>query len=239
SLLATLLGVSATTIGIVLVNAVTFRPNVEAAIAVISEQSTLCILLGAFFLFARFRFADVFIRDSLRVFAAGIMAATLVILWQADLVSRAANATSFPLAVRLFVATMQTATLLPAFVMLDRHLDRFVNRWIVGMPDYQAAARDLQHRLWQLHSDDEILGAAQDAMRRVFGLDDVRLVGIHTLPNRLWPQRLIDGDIVELDARASPPSLRGLLDCDLLVPVRLGGVVHTVLALAPGSSRRG
>src|SRR5262245_28542793 len=239
SLLATLLGVSATTTGIVLLNAVAFRPHVEAAILVISEQSTLLILLGAFFLFARFRFADLFIRHSLRVLAAGIMAVTLATLWQADLVSRSANVTAFPLAARLFVATMQTTALLLAFVTLNRHLDSFVNRWIVRMPDYQGAARHLHERLWQLHSDGEILGAAQDAARHVLGLDDVRLIGIDTLPRRLWPAELIDSDIVELDARSSLPSLLGLLDCELLVPVRLGGVVHTLLAVSPGPARRG
>src|SRR5262249_27638468 len=54
---ATFFGVGASTVTIILVNALTLRSDHEALILVLSEQSTLPILLGAFVLFARFRFA--------------------------------------------------------------------------------------------------------------------------------------------------------------------------------------
>jgi two-component system LytT family sensor kinase len=239
SSLATLLGVFATTLGTILVNVVAFRQGVEAAVIVLSEQATLLILLGGFFLFARFRFADLFIRHSLRVLLVGLTAAILGLLWRADLAERLPDMTAFPQASRFFAGCVLTAAWLLVFTALDRRLGDFVNRRIVRAPNYQRAARDLRERLRHLHTDGEVLAAAQDCARQILDLADVHGVAADRLPTALWPADLLDGEIIEIDARSPLAALLGLPDAELLVPVRAGGGVRTVLAVSPQAGRRG
>src|SRR5262245_19473372 len=103
SLGATLTGAATTAVGILLVNAFDLPVAVQAGIIVASEQSTLIILIGGFCLFAEFRFADLFIRQSLRIVAVAGMATVLVILWRIVAASPSGGFVGMPGALRLYV----------------------------------------------------------------------------------------------------------------------------------------
>ena len=239
SSLTTLFGVFATTLGTILVNTVAFRQSVEDAVMVVSQQATLLILLGGFFLFARFRFADLFIRHSLRVLLVGLITVMLGLLWRADLAVRLPDMTAFPQASRFFAGSILTAAVLLVFTALDQRLGDFVNRWVVRTPDYQRATRELRERLRHLDTDGEILVAAEDSARRILELADVCSVATDRLPPALWPADVLDGDIIEIDARSPLRTLLALPNAELLVPVRAGGGVTTLLAISPQTARHG
>jgi hypothetical protein len=47
-----------------------------------------------------------------------------------------------------------------------------------------------------------ILVASQDSARRILELADVCSVATDRLPAALWPADVLDGDIIEIDARS-------------------------------------
>jgi two-component system, LytTR family, sensor kinase len=234
-----LLGVFGSTLSIIIYNNFNLGGDFEAALLVMGKQSVLLIVLGSFFLFARFRFADLFIRYSLRILLASLSAVMLVLIINSPFVSRLANLTAFPRAVYTFAASVLVTLLLLSYALLHRSIGVFVNRWIFRAPDYRDAARRLGEQLRRLHLESEITAAVEEAARNTLELDEVRSITFDRLPGSLWPAEIHDGEIVELD-RADP--LRRLLslpEAELLVPVRAGGEVTSVLAITPDPARRG
>jgi two-component system, LytTR family, sensor kinase len=234
-----LLGVLGATLSIVILNNFSFGKELDAALVVIAKQSVLLIVLGAFFLFARFRFADLFIRYSLRILLASLLAVALVLILDAPVVSRFANLTAFPRAVSIFGATILATFLLSSFALLDRGIGAFVNRWIFQVPDYRNAARRLGEELRRLHLESDITAAVEKTARNTLELDDVRSIPFDRLLGHCWPAEIHDGEIVELDHTDPLRCLLSMPEVELLIPVRAGGKVIAALAISPGPARRG
>ena len=72
--LAMLVGAFGAMAGVLITQLLPFEPVVGDLFRVISEQITLLVVLGAFFLFTPFRFSDLFIRYSLKVVFATLTA---------------------------------------------------------------------------------------------------------------------------------------------------------------------
>lgn len=64
----------ATAAAILILNNAPVSERLGAALLIVSEQSVLFAVLGAFLLFTRFRFADLFIRYSVEILLAGAFA---------------------------------------------------------------------------------------------------------------------------------------------------------------------
>jgi two-component system LytT family sensor kinase len=239
SLVATLIGVAATTAGIVVVNAFRLPGHVEAMILASSEQSTLIILLGTFFLFAEFRFADLFIRQSLRIATMAAMAVALVILLRTDFSPRYAAKAAQPDGMLLFLLVLQSGLLLSGFVLLDRNLDRFIDRWIIGVPDYNSVLQQLRHRLNDLHSENELLESARADIRRTLQIENVRWISTERLPSGWCSMNLLDGNVAVLPSGESGAHAKGPPGAALLVPVRTGDTVDVVFAVSPAGHRGG
>ncbi|MEW6733335.1 MAG: histidine kinase [Acidobacteriota bacterium] len=239
SSLTALFGVFGTTFTIIILNNFTLSREFGAALMIMSKQSVLLILLGAFFLFARFRFADIFIRYSFRILLASLLAVILVLIIDAQFVWQIANLTAYPRAAHNFAVSIPTTVLLLSFALLDRSIGILVNRWILRAPDYRNAARQLGERLRCLHSEDDIRKVVEEDTRKTLELDDISLITFGRLPAPLWPSEIHDGEILELDSEDPLRCLLSLPDIELLVPVRTGGEVTDILAISPGPARRG
>jgi two-component system LytT family sensor kinase len=237
--LTILLGVLATSLGIGIQRAFRFSGNLGETFVVVSEQATLLIVLGAFFLFARFRFADVFIRYSLRILLAGLLAVVLVMVIQSPSLWHFASLAQFPGAIHIFATSALAAALLLSFVFVDRRSAMLINHWIFHAPDYRHVARQLGETLTQLHDDAEIASAVENSIRITLELDEVRLIGFDTLPATSWPVELRDGEVAELDSSKLLRDVLFLPNLELLVPIRSAGHVTHVLAVSPGPVRRG
>jgi two-component system LytT family sensor kinase len=234
SLVATVIGVVTTTVGITLVNALELRPNVEATVVVVSEQSTLLILLGAFFLFAKFRFADVFIRQSLRIVAVAVVATTLVVVSRSDSLLRWADLTAWPESMRLFTLFLLASALLSAFMIVERNLDRFVNHVVMAIPDYRGALQDWRQRLPDLQSEQEVFDSAQTTIRDVLQIQNVQSITTARLANPTLSAQLLEGHVVELDSEPPSTNANGLPTVEVLVPVRTGDSVDAAFAISRG-----
>jgi two-component system LytT family sensor kinase len=263
SALMVLTSVTGAMLALIVLHNVPLSPLQQTKLRSFAQQAPLLMLFASFFMFARFRFADVFIRRSLSILLAAVLATTLVSLWQLEAFAPGAAAT-FPRSLRLFGMSALATALLLGFASLDRYLGALVNRSIVRTPDYQEEARRLRARLQELHDDDEVVAAVCEAVGRTLDVGTVQVIDSGRLPRALWPIGLHEGEVVELD-RASPvrqllagttkrrgqrrcvagdtadaaaPAEPMDMDVELLAPVRVAGDVVSVLAVPPAEDDR-
>ncbi len=226
---------------------------------VVSEQITLLVVLGAFFLFARFRFSDLFIRYSLKVVLAALTAVAFTLSSYTLSFIRFEGRVAYPGAARACVETLTAVPMLVLFTFVDRRIGEFVNRWIFRAPDYRTLLRELSEKLARLRSETEIADAVETTARQSLELRAAELVTLEnfskmslptaSLPTSNWPHShgpepdwvnaVNDGELVELDCRHPYHAGQTQDEVELLVPVRSEGRVTHLLAIAPGPARRG
>jgi two-component system LytT family sensor kinase len=196
------------------------------------------VVIGTFFLFARFRFADVFIRYSVRLLLASISAIVFILIVNTRLVRQLAANASHPTAVRFFLMTIVATDLLVCFAPLDRSLSRRLNRWIFHAPDYRIKLRELGEKLRRMYIESEVTAAVESAVQQTLALETVRSVALARLPASVWPAEIHEGQIAELDPYSPMAALLSLKAVELLIPVRAEGRVSSVLAVSLGPARR-
>jgi two-component system, LytTR family, sensor kinase len=217
---------------------------VSDLLRVVSEQATLLVVLGAFFLFARFRSSDLFIRHSLKVVLAALTAVAFTLSYYILSFFRFEGRVAYPGAARACVETLTAVPMLVLFTFVDRRIGEGVNRWIFRAPDYRTLLRELSEKLARLRSEAEIADAVETTARESLELSAAQLVALKnlsktSLPKSIWMDAVNDGELVELDSQNSShagPTQEGV---ELLVPVRSEGRVSHMLAIAPGPARRG
>src|SRR5260370_3823455 len=106
--------------------------------AFIGSHLVLLVLLLAFLLFARFRYADVFIRYGIRILLAGFWATLLSFTAQSTAVMHVAQHASSPAAMHVFVVILLANAFLLSFSFIDDRLTASVIRWPFREPDYRA-----------------------------------------------------------------------------------------------------
>lgn len=262
-LAATLVGMFGTTLGVVLHNLLALPPGTEAVLLVFTTQSVLLIVLGAFLFFTKFRASDVFVKSSLRVIAAALLALAFWLLIDEPLPQAVRAAAAYPEAARVITTTALLSVLLFAFAGVSRGIDWFVDRQLFPQPDYRAASRLLWDRLNQLEDEPEIFRAVDASVCATLGLQAARVVPLSSVPRAALKDEIGESEVCELRAaghdrltlsgyaievieaercpvtnslRCAPKSK---YEVDVMVPIRVGAAAAThVLSVAPGPWRR-
>jgi two-component system, LytTR family, sensor kinase len=211
----------------------------RCVLGVTGQQAVLLVIVGSFFLFSRFRFADVFIGYSVRLLLAGACASVLILVINAPFIREIAARAQFPRGIQFFLMAILATAILGAFAPLDRRLGQLVNRWGFQAPDFRNAVRELGEALRRLYSEPEVTQTVERAVSQTLALEDVRSIPLRRLPSGLWPAEIQQGEIIELDRCHGLPALLSLKQLEVLVPVRAEGRVHSILAISPGPARRG
>ncbi|HYL75935.1 MAG TPA: histidine kinase [Bryobacteraceae bacterium] len=194
----------------------------------------LLMMVFAFLLFARFRYADLFIRFGVRILLASVWAFAIVIVAQSAFVFHVVNQMSSPAAMHVFLVLITATGLLLSFTFVDDRISALVARMMFRAPDYREAARQFTNRVRDLHGESEILAALEEAARTPLGLEAARVLSFDGLP---WPKGIADGEITEIDYRDPLCKLLPVDNVEILVPITFGGRVSHVLAIAPGTER--
>jgi two-component system LytT family sensor kinase len=208
-------------------------------LSVTAEQSTLLLVLGAFFLFTRLRSSDLFIHYSLRILMAALTAVAFLLVEKAPFLVRTEQAAAFPEAAQVLAGTLLIAVLLFSFTFVDRHIEACVERWIFRAPDYRDLVGQLSERLSQARSEPEIADAAENSTRDALDLKEARLVALQGIQAGDWKNAILDGEVLELDLHDPLRARLPVADVELVIPVRSAGHVSHVLAVARGPARRG
>ncbi len=176
----------------------------------VGGHSLLVLCFCTLFLFARFRYADLFIRYSVRILLAGGFAAIL-----------GYNAVPQNSPEDVLVLTLIIYGLLLTFPFIDQRVAGAVNYWLFHPPDFGAATHQLSETLRHLDSEREIASAVEASVKATLQLNEANL---HTLEKR--PAAMLAGEPVELDF-------------EWRVPVSIAGQIHYVLWIRPGAARPG
>jgi two-component system LytT family sensor kinase len=201
------------------------------------------VLLCGFLLFARFRYADVFIRYGVRILLAGAWASVLTVLAQSWVLLHLARRAPSPAAMHVFMVLFFANLLLLSFTFMDDRISTRINRWLFHAPDYRLETRGFGNLLRHMHEESEIAAAAEDAAQRPLELSAARVLAIADLPGLHWPSGTLDGETAELDLgdpfREALFKSANCRNVEVVVPISSGGKVTHVLLVAPGSTRPG
>jgi two-component system LytT family sensor kinase len=196
--------------------------------------SSLCIYFGSVSAFADFRFADIFVRRSLRVAIAGIfgLAACFgLAAFRGRLPGEGAN----DMAITVAVAA---ATLLSPG--LDDLIGTLVHRWIFRQPDDAATARSLWEVLISVGTKEEVFAAAERICCSTLELGAARVLPRDQVPGE-HPQLDLSGgvaaEILSVSAETAGSGVLPGFRSAVVVPVQVRGVTSYVLAVEPGSRR--
>jgi two-component system, LytTR family, sensor kinase len=148
----------------------------SSLLANIASHLVLVVVLCAFLLFARFRYADLFIRHAMRILLAGFWTMALVAVTDAIVYWHGHGQVSANRNLNLLLLILFGNTLLLSFAGVSDSLARAVNRWMFHTPDYASELRRLRERLSTLHNEPEITAAAEEAARRPLELTAARVV---------------------------------------------------------------
>jgi two-component system, LytTR family, sensor kinase len=132
-------------------------------------QSMVLVVVGSMFYFSRFRAADIFAKQAMRLLLGSILAvvATFVALGPA---ASMAQATAYPRAVVFLGAAVLTGCAIFLYAFLGRWTDILVERGIFGKRDTQLAIREFRDRLGLLESKAAILSATQALAVELLGI---------------------------------------------------------------------
>jgi two-component system LytT family sensor kinase len=252
--LAMLVGTFGAMTAVLITQLLPFDRVVGDLLHVFSEQITLLVVLGAFFLFARFRFSDLFIRHSLKVVLAALTAVALTLSYYTLSFFRFEGRVAYPRAARTGLETLTAVLVLVLFTFVDRRIGECVNRWIFRAPDYRTLLQELSEKLARLRSETEIAEAVETTARQSLELRAAQLVTLENLsktslsslnwphsdgPQTDWLNAVNHGELVELDCQHPYHAGHTQDEVELLVPVRSEGRVTHMLAISPGPARRG
>ena len=230
-------GLLLTTVSVVVGSNLKSSEWASCILGVTGQQSLLLVVVGTFFLFARFRFADVLIHYTVRLFLGSICAATLVLAISTPTIRNFAIGGAFPNAGYYIGAAALGTCLMVLFPPLDRAVGRFVDHRMFHAPDYRDAARELGDAVRSLYTERDVMAVAESYVRSTLALRAARAIPLSSLGVELPPE-LHEGQIVELGRGTQIAERLAMPDVELLAPIRAGGTVAFVLAIAPGAARR-
>jgi two-component system, LytTR family, sensor kinase len=132
-------------------------------------QSIVLVVIGSLFYFSRFRAADLFAKQAVRLLLSAALAIFAAFLVFGPLAS-IAQATASPRAVSILCAAAITCGAMLLYARLRRWSDTLVERGIFGKRDTQLAVREFRDGLGLLQSKSAVLSAMQALAVEVLGM---------------------------------------------------------------------
>jgi two-component system LytT family sensor kinase len=132
-------------------------------------QSIVLVVIGSLFYFSRFRAADLFAKQAVRLLLSAALAIFAAFLVFGPLAS-IAQATASPRAVSILCAAAITCGAMMLYARLRRWSDTLVERGIFGKRDTQLAVREFRDGLGLLQSKSAVLSAMQALAVEVLGM---------------------------------------------------------------------
>lgn len=132
-------------------------------------QSIVLLLIGSLFYFSRFRAADIFAKQAMRLLLGSALALIAAFVALGPVASMA-RSTASPRAVILLSATIVTGCAMLLYVHLGRWTDILVTRRIFGKRDTRLAILEFRDRLGLLDSKAMIMSATQALAVEIIGM---------------------------------------------------------------------
>ncbi|HEX3942568.1 MAG TPA: histidine kinase [Rhizomicrobium sp.] len=196
----------------------------------------LVVILCSFFLFARFRYADVFVHYGMRIVLAGVWATLLTFFMQSSLPLLFATHLHSPGAAHIFLVVLTAIGLLLSFTFVDERLSAALNRRLFHAPNYRVAAHAVAESLRAAPTEAEVLAALERGARDSLELSNAQVFAVDTIEPGILPAATLDGQTAELDPTARWQPMSG---AEALIPITSNARVSHIFAVAPGAGRPG
>jgi two-component system LytT family sensor kinase len=205
---------------------VTMNPHVQRGgwVTFAGSHFELLVVLGAFLLFARFRYADQFIRFGVRILLAGFWASVVAFSAESVTIMRLAHGTPSPPSFHVFAVILIANAVLLSFTFIDDRISNWLNRWLFRAPDFRACLKQFGDMLRQADTDAEIAADMEAAARNPLELNSARVVALDDLPPSAYPPGIVDGDL-------------GERDLEVWIPIASAGRIGHALVAEPGPAR--
>jgi len=197
------------------------------------EQTGLLALVGLLFFFSNFRFADVFIRRSLGVIAALLVA--LAVVWLIPILQTQTPFPDHPMVAWQIALGLLIGSVLMAAPVARHLIKRCVHSWFFHQPDYRAVLRQIMHEFEKVTSAEELFAKVESHVSSALGLAAVRVVE----RSRLGTLKELEyTEFFELPEGHPARLVLAPDEAMLLLPIRSIGQVSHVLAIDTGCCRR-
>ncbi len=172
---ALLLSMAALAVLLFLLIHVSWNDEVETTLTVMAQQSSLSMALIALAWLSRFRFADVFVKQSFLILAA----VSLALVYQWFVVTPLANAMAklsahLP-ATTWIVGTLLWTAILLGFPLLRRRLMHAADKWIFKRPDYRTLLQQLQQRIEFSNDEAALFRLVEQCVGEALRISDVSI----------------------------------------------------------------
>jgi two-component system, LytTR family, sensor kinase len=164
-----IIGLSLSSASAILGAYVSLPTGLARVIRIARFQSIVLVLIGSLFYFSRFRAADMFAKQAVRLLL-GAALAMLGALLIFGLVPAIAQTTVSPLATEILCAAAITSCAMLLFARLRRWSDVMVERGIFGKRDSHLAIREFRDRLGLLEAKSAVLLATEALASEVLGM---------------------------------------------------------------------
>ncbi len=238
SSLAIVVSVSFAATALVLSRIITSNPQLTAALLSASKQVMLIGVWSIFFQFPKFRFADLFVRQALRLVLVMVWALGLLWLLRNPLLPRLCARAAFPGGLQVALELAAAAILLMLLILLESRASAFVSGCLFRVPDYPVATRLLIAELARSRDETEVARCVEASVRNALQPADVRLVDAATVPGVWLRTDAGDAGIVQLAKGDADRQGLPCKDADFIVPVvpRDRATHALVIASAGGAS---
>jgi two-component system LytT family sensor kinase len=167
-------GLTLSSASAVLENFHTIPAPLPRIVDVTKFQSVVLVVIGALFYFSRFRAADIFAKQALRLLAgAGVMLLAAIVIFRPIASLPRDDAHRAAISLLLIAAAMSCAVLL--YGRLAKWTDLLVERRIFGKPDTRLAIREFRDQLGSFDSKSAVLTAMQTLAAKVLGISPDQL----------------------------------------------------------------
>ena len=144
-------------------------------------QSSGLVVIGALFYFSRFRAADIFAKQALRLVLGAALALVAAVVIFGSMASIGVTGASRR-AASIVIAAAVVGCAMMLYGRLARWTDILVERRIFGKPDTRLAVREFRDRLGLLDSKSEVMTAMQTLVAGVLGMKLEELSIQHATP---------------------------------------------------------
>lgn len=230
------------TIGLTLASALSNFEDVTAFVKTMLDAvmvwCPLVIITGGIVLFARFRFADRFIRYCVRIFSAatiGIIAPTLLAGFIGPMMS---TFTMMNPGLALALAGTLIAVFVGLYARSEAYVDKIVSRFIFPAPDYDRLVVSLQQDLVRLDDESLAIRLTSDFIATTLQIESVDTIQVSRADCALLSIPFVNSTTpITVDHRQAPSAV--LRRVEILVPYRLSENYLEALALKADTGRRG
>ncbi len=221
AILLLMLGLAASLI--LLIHAVS-NDALEFLLVNVTPQWSIPLAIATFAFLAQFRFADLFVKRSLIILAAIIVALVYGLFVVEPLARMVGDRSPHKTAAPVVVVTLLWCALLLIFPTLVKAISRLADRRLFRRPDYRQIAKTFSEQTDLIEQESELFAMAESMIKDALGVDRASIIAIADTGG---PRPTDAGREMTTGA-----------DIEVSLPVQVGGQAKYRLTVAPGNSRR-